>query len=382
LNHPQVDTEITLLIHRSHLKLKERYLSALKNGIQFYSQSFGPYPYDTITLVDPPIKASGAGGMEYPTLFTTMGFSFLPEGIYLPEMVTIHEFGHGFWYGIVASNEFEDPWLDEGINSYSEAKAMAKYYGEDRSMIDWGGIRISDFLLQRIQVAAVSKLDPILKKSWEFYSGGSYGVNSYQKASITLLTLENYLGKEVMSEIMRTYFERWKFKHPKTQDFFDVAEEVSGEDLDWFFDQFFRSPDTLDYTVGSLSSKEIRPPVGLFNGELKIEEKDKGKDNDVYKNEVTIVRKGELYFPQEILITFEDGQEIRETWDGKNRWVKYTYIKPKKLKSVQIDPDKKIQLDINHLNNYKVFEPKKSFSLKTALGSMLNFQNLLSLFSF
>jgi len=382
LDDPRVNTEIILLVHRSHLNLKERYLSSLKNGLEFYSRNYGAYPYETITLVDPPIKASGAGGMEYPTLFTTMGFSFLPEGIYLPEMVTIHEFGHGYWYGIVASNEFEEPWLDEGINSYSEAKAMAKYYGEEGSMINWAGIKLSDILLQRFQVAAVSKLDPILKKSWEFYSGGSYGVNSYQKASITLLTLENYLGEEVMAEVTRTYYDRWKFKHPKTQDFFDVAEEVSGEDLGWFFSQFFKSPDTLDYAVGTLSSREIKPPIGIFNGELKTEENGDSRDNKVYENEVTIVRKGELYFPQEILITFEDGQEIRETWDGKNRWVRYTYTKPQKLKSVQIDPDNRIILDIDHLNNYKVYKPKKDFSIKTALGCMFNFQNLLSLFSF
>lgn len=382
LDSPRVDTEITLLVHRSHLNLKKRYLSSLKNGLEFYSRNYGAYPYETITLVDPPIKASGAGGMEYPTLFTTMGFSFLPEGIHLPEMVTIHEFGHGYWYGIVASNEFEEPWLDEGINSYSEAKAMAKYYGEEGSMINWAGIRLSDILLQRFQVAAVSKLDPILKKSWEFYSGGSYGVNSYQKASITLLTLENYLGKEVMSEVMRTYYDRWKFKHPKTQDFIDVAEEVSGEDLGWFFSQFFKSPDTLDYAVGTLSSREIKPPIGIFNGELKTKDNGNSGENKVYENEVTIVRKGELYFPQEIMITFEDGQEIRETWDGKNRWVRYSYTKPQKIKSVHIDPDGKIILDINHLNNYKVFQTKKSFSIKTALGCMFNFQNLLSLFSF
>ena len=93
-------------------------------GLEFYSRNYGAYPYETITLVDPPINALGAGGMEYPTLFTSIGLWFFPGGLRLPEMVTIHEFGHGYWYGIVASNEFEEAWLDEGINSYSEIKAM------------------------------------------------------------------------------------------------------------------------------------------------------------------------------------------------------------------------------------------------------------------
>jgi len=112
-------------------------------------------------------------------------------------------------------------------------------------------------------------LDPVVKKSWEFYSRGSYGLNVYQKAGVTLLTLENYLGEDVMSRVMKAFYEKWKFAHPKTDDFVAVAEEVSGQDLDWFFDQFLHSPDKLDYAVRSLRSREIKEPEGIFNGELK-----------------------------------------------------------------------------------------------------------------
>ncbi|MCK4448171.1 MAG: M1 family metallopeptidase, partial [Candidatus Marinimicrobia bacterium] len=223
LENPQVSTEMILLIHRSHLNQKDRYLSSLKNGIEFYSQNYGAYPYPTITLVDPAPKASLNGGMEYPTLFTSMTFWAIPKGLHLPEMITIHEFGHNYWYGMIGSNEFEEAWLDEGFNTYSEIKAMEKYYGEDRSMIDMWGLKISDFILQRFRMIGSGKMDPIVKNSWEFFSGGSYGMNTYSKAALMLLTLENHLGDGVMSRIMRTYFERWKFKHPTTQDFVEVA---------------------------------------------------------------------------------------------------------------------------------------------------------------
>jgi hypothetical protein len=382
LADPPVDTEMILLVHRTHLKLKERYRQSLKNGIEFYSQNYGAYPYKTITLVDPPIKALGAGGMEYPTLFTTLGISFAPQGFRLPEMVTIHEFGHGYWYGIVANNEFEEAWLDEGINTYSEIKAMDKYYGSDRSMIDFPCIKIGDAMMNRIQVMASGRLDPIVKKSWEFYSGGSYALNVYQKAGLTLLTLENYLGEDVMGRVMKSFYERWKFRHPKTEDFIAVANEVSGQDLDWFFDQFLRIPDKLDYSIGSLRSKEIQEPAGLFDGELKIpsDGKDEGKPKS-YKNEVVVVRKGELIFPQEVLIVFEDGEEIRERWDGKNRWTRFTYYKPVQLRSAQLDPEGKILLDINHLNNSLTRNPNKISPLKHALDLMLKFQKLLTVVS-
>lgn len=382
LNNPPVDTEMILLVHRTHLKLKERYLQSLKNGLEFYSRNYGAYPYKTITLVDPPIKGLGAGGMEYPTLFTTMGISFLPEGIRLPEMVTIHEFGHGYWYGIVANNEFEEAWLDEGINSYSEVKAMDKYYGNDSSMIDLGCLKMSDSLRVRQSVISSSRMDPIVKKSWEFYSGGSYGVNVYQKAALTLLTLENYLGEDVMARVMKAFYERWKFRHPKTDDFVAVAEEISGQDLGWFFDQFLHSPDKLDYAIGSLKSREIKEPEGLFRGQLMSPSKDKDESREkLYKNEVVVVRKGELIFPQEILIVFENGEEIREKWDGKDRWTRFTYTKPVELKSAQVDPENKLLLDINHLNNSLTRKPDKLVPLKYALDMMLKFQKLLTVIS-
>jgi len=382
LEDPPVETEIILLLHRSHRRHKDRYLNALRNGIAFYSRNYGPYPYPTITLVDPPINGLGAGGMEYPTLFTAGTFFLLPGGVRMTEMVTIHEFGHGYWYGMVASNEFEEPWLDEGINSYSEIKAMEEFYGADTSMIDFLGIKISDLSSARLRVAASAALDPILRKSWEFYNGASYGINSYTKAAVTLLTLERYLGEKTMARIMRRYFETWKFRHPKTRDFIAVAEEVSGKDLGWFFDQFFTNPGKLDYAMGRLHCEEVKRRKGIFDGEYLSGKERDGEDEKIYRSEVTVVRKGELVFPQEIKVTFEGGEEVLETWDGKGRWKRFVYHKPAKLLSACIDPERKVLLDVDIINNSRTLRPRKAFSIKSALGWMWHFQHLLSWVSF
>ncbi len=386
LEDPTVNTQMILLIHRSHRNQKWRYLSALKNAIEFYSQNYGPYPYPTITLVDPPLGGLAAGGMEYPTLFTSFAFSWMPKGVYMTEMVTIHEFGHGYWYGIIGSNEFEEAWLDEGINSYSEIKAMKKYYGEDSSMFNIHGVKISDLVFHRVRITASSRLDPILKNSWEYYNGATYGINVYSKAAFMLLTLENYLGQDVMSDIMKTFYERWKFKHPTSQDFIALAEEVSGQDLSWFFGQFLKSPDKLDYAVGRLRSREVKKPEGILEGEQGLfeetEREEAQEQEKVYRNEVVVVRKGELIFPQEILITFEEGEEIREQWDGTERWKRFVYLRPYRLRSAQVDPDNKVLLDDNFLNNSRVLKPKKISLLKCALDLMFKFQAFLAFVSF
>lgn len=384
LDNPPVDTEMILLIHRTHLNQKDRFLSSLKNGIEFYSQSYGPYPYPTITLVDPPLKALGAGGMEYPTLFTSMAMSWIPKGIYMTEMVTIHEFGHGYWYGIVGSNEFEEAWLDEGVNTYSEVKAMARYYGKGTSMIDWFGLKASDLDVQRMNVMASTRLDPIQKISWEFFNGGSYGMNSYAKAGLMLLTLENYLGEEVMAGVMRTYYERWKFRHPTGQDFIDTSEDVSGQDLSWFFDQFLRNPDKLDYAVDAVRSHEVKPPRGPQTEREDVVEDEQQKTQDeelTYRNEVVILRKGELFFPQEIEVVFENGETIREEWDGRDRWKRFVYMKPYKLKHARLDPEDKILLDVNLKNNSMSRKSQKFAPLKYASKLTVLFQVFLSLIS-
>lgn len=397
IENPRVETEMILLIHRTHLTHRGRYLQALKNAIEFYSQNYGAYPYPTITLVDPAPGAGGAGGMEYPTLFTGGTWSLLPRGFRMLEMVTIHEFGHGYWYGIVGSNEFEEAWLDEGINTYSEMKAMARYYGREGSMVSLGGIRFSDFDLARLPVIGSGRMDPVLKNSWEFVSSGSYSLNVYYKAALMLLMLERSLGEDLMANIMRTYFERWKFKHPTSRDFIQVAEEVSGQDLDWFFDQALRSPDKLDYALGELRAQEVKKPEGKFDGlkEEKEAPQEKGLEiskNEVskaspgklkmYRNEVVVLRKGEWTFPQEILIIFENGEKVQETWDGSGRWKRFVYIRPYKVQSARLDPEGKMVLDVNYTNNSMSLKPEKAAIWKYALGFMTAFQKFLSFISF
>ena len=87
-----------------------------------FDEWYGPYPYAQLTVVDPPHGGGEAGGMEYPTFITGDSGWYMPKGVHLIDLVTEHEFGHQYWYGMVATNEFENGWLDEGINSYTEVK--------------------------------------------------------------------------------------------------------------------------------------------------------------------------------------------------------------------------------------------------------------------
>src|SRR5207244_7465594 len=102
---------------------------------------FGRYPYEVLTLVHPPPRATEAGGMEYPTLITTGGRWYGPPGLYEVESVTIHELGHEWFYGLVATDEVEWPFLDEGLNTFAEEMALEAYFGKG-NILDAFGLQV------------------------------------------------------------------------------------------------------------------------------------------------------------------------------------------------------------------------------------------------
>ena len=231
------DVAIRALVQPDHAGQGQRHVEAARVAVEYFQDQYGDYPYPNLTVVDPRRGGGGSGGMEYPTLITAGTFYRLPAGVRLLELTIIHEFGHNFWYHLLASNEFEESWLDEGINTYTESRILTDTYGTEANAIDFMGLKLNAVDLHRGVYMNVPKSDPVVGKAWENYDELSYAVNSFFKPGLILQTLRNYLGPETMLEAMRAYVERWRFKHPKTQDFIDVVNEVSGQDLSWYFNQ-------------------------------------------------------------------------------------------------------------------------------------------------
>ncbi len=310
--------------------------------------------------------------MEYPTLITAGTTYGLPTGVRAVEVVIIHEFGHNFWYHLLASNEFEESWLDEGVNSYTETQILEDKYGPSGDVINLFGIKINNIQMHRGRYLTAKDFDPTVRPAWGYYSGGSYGTNSYSKPAVLLTTLQNYLGEEKMREVMRTYVARWRFKHPTSRDFINVVNEVSGQDLNWYFDQALYSNVVLDYSVDKVLTHEVQSSKGydfefsapasqdssLTNGH---EASANGADTaaaqgkpKLYASEVHVRRLGQFKFPVEMVATFANGEKVHESWDGQETWRKFHYLKPTKLVSAAVDPDHKIVLDVNYTNNSKL----------------------------
>jgi len=343
--------EVRLLVQREHRRQASRYIQATLAALKYYGTWFGPYPFGHVTVVDP-AYGSGAGGMEYPTLFTGGTRLFNPYGADSPEGVTIHEAGHQFWYSIVGNNEFEHAWLDEGLNTYSTTRTLEAAYPDRvlvRRYLEAPGSNRRFFpllfpsittprLRRRADDYARAALadDPALPTFRYFPSTAS--TISYAKTAMWLATLERHLGWETQQAILSTFFERFSFKHPSPEDFFAVANEVSGQDLSWFFDQVWADSVVFDYAVASVASYPAGTGGWIETGEgLEYTEPSKPDADDapLYRSEVAVQRRGDGVFPVEVLLVFEDGHKQRHRWDGSEHWKLFVVERPAKLERIE-----------------------------------------------
>jgi hypothetical protein len=198
------------------------------------------------------------------------------------------------------------------------------------------------------------------------------------------------LGTETMARVMRTYHERFRFGHPRGADFYAVAEEVSGRELDDFFAQTVESPGVLDPAILDLTSEpapQARGKVLQDGTEVEIDEKkavelERAADENETRNYRSILQlrqRGEVILPVEVELTFDGKEPERRLWDDGKRWAKWEFERPEKLLEVRLDPDGKLALDADRLNNARRTEPDPAAARKLATGLLFWLQQGMAL---
>jgi hypothetical protein len=355
---PPVD--LRLLLQPEHAGQADRHFQAARAALRYFGEWFGAYPYTNLTIVDPAWQ-SGAGGMEYPTLITA-GTSWLaPRGVAEPEDVVVHETAHQFWYGVVATNETEHAWMDEGLTTYSTARALEQFFGPQYYTERYFGGFIpwvfKDLPLTRAVdgnllagYRAGGSRDVPATATWRYWPATAPAI-SYSKTSVWLHTLERLVGSETVQRILQTYYTRYAFKHPKPQDFFAVASEVSGQDLTWFFDQVYRSANTFDYKIDTFTSDMPAVEGHLEDGERPA--------TGTYRTSVVVRREGAGAFPVDVRVMLENGQELRWRWDGRDPWRLFEADTPVRALTAEVDPERVLLLDTNYTNNSRTLSPQR-----------------------
>jgi hypothetical protein len=292
----------------------QRSTEMVKGSIEHYSKTWFEFPYPCATNV-----AGIVGGMEYPGIvFCSSGSS--GEGLW---GVTDHEFGHTWFPMIVGSNERKYAWMDEGFNTFINDGSTEAFNNGEFKAGGFFGDPNSEFL---VKISFGEKMDELNTVPDAIGEGMNLGIAAYSKPGQMLTALRDVvLGKERFNAAFREYISRWAFKHPTPWDFFHTMENVSGEDLGWFWRAWVFNNWKLDQSVKTVTYQDNKPEKGA---------------------KITIENLEKMPMPVTVLVKESNGKEQRielpvEIWQRGKEW---TFVAPttSEIKEVILDPDKKL----------------------------------------
>ena len=381
------DIRIRQLIYPRREVDAQRHLEALTAALASMEQRFGPYPWSTITVVHPPEAAEGAQGMEYPTFFTTseilrtpawldlFGFAERFSGVF----TTIHEFGHQYFQGLLASDEATQPWLDEGLNTTSNMLALTDWHGPDTWFAKIGNqiVSVDDFT--RGTLKGDTQVDPVDSTADTYRAVvGDYGDVVYRKTGALMLTLRRIVGRERFDAAFKAYTLEWRFRHPTGDDMVATflrelgprvtldGKSIDGEpvvlDLADYFDQALHTVHQLDFGLDQVKNRRRAGTAGWHRDEhgtlaLRPTPEDDERPiaelaDDGIEGLVVLRRIGEFRVPVEVEVEFTDGAVERTLWDGQARYHIFTWP-GRRVRSARIDPENRLLLEVRRLDDHR-----------------------------
>ncbi len=304
--------------------------------LPYMEKRFGKYAYPQYSFIQ-----GGDGGMEYPMATLIKG----------PGLGTVfHEWMHSWYQMMLGSNENEHPWMDEGFASYAEGEVYS-YYRQAKGLKDpellplnHAGAYRGYYYLMKTGLA-----EPMTTNSDHYNTNLAYEINAYSKGEILLEQLGYIVSDSVRDKILLQYYKLWRFKHPNPNDFFKIAQDVSGIQLGWYKEYWLNTIKTIDYSIDSLwedgSVTKIRlrrigeMPMPI---DLQLTFKDSTKESH--------------YIPMDMMLAGKPAENTEKRFIHKEwNWTNPTYIVEfnhplSQLIKAEIDPSKRMA-DVNQDNN-------------------------------
>jgi len=282
-----------------------------RHSIETHSDWY-PYPYPHMTVNEGVI----GGGMEYP-MITIIGGGRTPESLY---GVVSHELGHMWWPMVAGSDERNFAWMDEGMASFAEDLAFDDFFeGSNSGLNTMNGY---------LRIAGTDAETPSMRSADLYGPFGNRGMASYGKPATVMRALRAILGPEVFDEALKTYTRRWAFKHPNPLDLFWTFEDVSGQDLDWYFHPWIYTTGVMDQAVTGVEQSDGTATVILAD-------------------------RGEIPMPAIVEVVTDTGRRSRAImsvgeWNG--RTARVAFQVSGRVVEVTLDPDRSLP-DVNRGDN-------------------------------
>ncbi|MEO6730469.1 MAG: M1 family metallopeptidase [Ferruginibacter sp.] len=319
--------------------------------LPFIEKRFGKYPYPQYSFIQ-----GGDGGMEYPMATLLNG----------PGLGTVfHEWMHSWYQMMLGTNESLYGWMDEGFTEFATDQVEAYYRDKFTRVIHKNNTAYMNTLdsvaallpsehngsYRSYYFLAKSGLEePLTTHADHFETNVGYSIAAYSKGLIFMEQLGYIVGADARDQVIKEYYNQWRFKHPNANDFVKLAEDITNIKLDWYKEYWCNTTKTIDYSIDSLWEEG-----GL--------------------TKIRLARNGKIPMPIDLQLTFKDGTtemhyvplnlmygakpsensgEKRVT-DEPWKWTHPTYIVAFKrrltdLKRVEIDPTKRMA-DVDQRNN-------------------------------
>ena len=298
--------------------------------MKYFEEAIGPYPWKQYSIIQ-----GGDGGMEYAMCTMITGERSYPSLL----GVTAHEMAHAWFQHLLATNEAKHAWMDEGFTEYITSLSE-NYVNNESPEFPHKSSYDRYYLLAK---SGFEQAQTIHSDRYDY--NFAYGASAYSKGSVFLSQLGYIIGKENLNKTLRRYYEEFKFKHPTPNDFKRIAEKVSDLELEWYLNEWTRTPHKIDYGIDISSLEDERV--------------------------ITLKRKARIPMPIEVVVSFEDGSSdmyyipndllhgyktfknevyLMEPWNWASTEYEFEVQGNKKVSKVEIDPSKRIA-DVNQMDN-------------------------------
>lgn len=224
--------DINLYITNKNKNLASKIMKSTKTSISTFNNIFGRYPYAKFNVV----STNMVGGMEYPNIVFINEQFFNTQYTERLSRIITHEVAHQWWYSAVGNNQIEEAWLDEGLATFSEY-LYTKYLYDNNEGTNYYSRFIKGYYLDKKQYLTNDEI--ILKPIDKFTSRLDYSSLVYRKSAMFLKEIEDDYGSKVMLDILKTYYDKYKFKTATSRNFIDVCESITGDDFDKRFNKWF-----------------------------------------------------------------------------------------------------------------------------------------------
>ena len=309
--------------------------------MEYFNEKVGPYPYKQYSVVH-----GGDGGMEYAMLTLITGnrkFGSLVG-------VTAHELAHSWFQHVLATNETKHEWMDEGFTSFISTLAENEILEENQEFPLGGSYR------SYLRLATSGIEMPQATNANRYKHNAAYESTAYSKGAVFLGQLGYIIGQDKLFETLQTYFDEWKFKHPRPNDLRVIAERVSGIQLQWYLTDWTQTTNRIDYSLAAVEDKGEETEIRLERKELMpmpleilVQLKDGGAE--LHYIPISLMR-GEKENPYDMAWT----QHPDWKWASPTYSLKLSH-KKEDIEAIVIDPSN-LMADIDKSNNYYVDQPE------------------------